>query len=218
LSPDQGRVLLRQADGPNGVKGALVLHDLDSGHQQRLPPGADGPLVYNEFAGFSPCGTRIAFSATDARGALRVYVQDLAGGPPAAIIAAEDPVRMPWNRPFSPDGRSLVLMGVDDRVFLHRLDTGEQRRLPGMCRDFRVVNWTADGLGLFVHRLFEREPQVMRYDLASGTFTPWQALSAPGHVQLPFVRKVCITPDGLTLAYAWSSMRTDLWGFSEADA
>jgi dipeptidyl aminopeptidase/acylaminoacyl peptidase len=109
LSPDGTRAIGAVKDPRIGTTD-LVLFDLDRGTSSRVTTED----IWENFPVWSPDSQRIAF-ASDPNGPPDLYVLDLAGGGPKALLWAAPGVQetVAW----SPDGRDILFMNrADDRT------------------------------------------------------------------------------------------------------
>lgn len=105
---------------------------------------AAGGVDFREPA-VSPDETQIAYARNES-GRSRVEVAEIDGSNPRALVAKEGS----WSQPaWSPDGRTLVVVGADDGVphlFLVEAAGGEPRPLTtGDAGPQRDPDWSADG-------------------------------------------------------------------------
>jgi eukaryotic-like serine/threonine-protein kinase len=152
-------------------------------------------------------GKRIVLHGREAGTGQRIFVQDVAGGPPRPL-PVEGLEEM--SRP-SQDGR-LVAAKIKGAWFLVPLDGGPPRPLGIPHRD-GAGSFTADGRGLFVVADQGSPPsgvmRVYRYDLATGKKKPWRDVvppepgGAPGSLE--------ITPDGRWYVQTYWTEETDLY-------
>jgi DNA-binding SARP family transcriptional activator len=207
MTPDQRAVILRIP----ATRSSLTVLDLHTRKARQLENDDDHPVVHNEFVSCFPDGRRIAFSATDAGGALRIYLQNLAGGRPVCFTPDEPGVRMPWNRAISPDGRSIVLMNPDEQVCLYPLVGGPARLLGNLGRDARLVSWTQTGDAFYVTITDTPPVIVWRCDVATGALTEWMTLAPRDVGPVDLVRRLRMTEDGRSYAYAFRRESSDLY-------
>jgi DNA-binding SARP family transcriptional activator len=207
MSPDQRSVILRVP----AARSSLTVLDLHTRKARQLENDDDHPVVHNEFVSFFPDGRRIAFSATDAQGALRIYLQNLTGGRPVCFTPDEPGVRMPWNRAISPDGRSIVLMSPDEQVCRYPLAGGPPVPLGDLGRDARLVSWTRAGDAFYVTVNDTPPVVVWRCDVATGALTAWMTLEPRGVGPVRQLRRLRMTEDGRCYAYAFRRETSDLY-------
>jgi eukaryotic-like serine/threonine-protein kinase len=200
LSPDQKWAL-------SGMPQPPVQFDL-------LPTGAgeSRQLTHDQinrlWARWFPDSKRILFSADEPGKGVRLYVQDVNGGP-AKVITGEG-----VNGSLiaiSPDGKQVALVGPDQKPSLLTVDSGEMRPIPGLEVGEAPIAWTSDGHSLFVYRLGEVPATVNRLDLATGRKQPWKQLVPPDVSGVTDISSVLITPDGNNYVYEYGRTLSDLY-------
>jgi eukaryotic-like serine/threonine-protein kinase len=186
----------------------LIVVPVGAGETSTLDPG---PVTQYLRAVWDGTGRRVLFAGVDKQDSLRVYVQDIAGGPPKAVTT-EGVGLAKVGRPVSPDGQRMVAIGPDEIPALYPLAGGEPVAIPGLGRDDLVLCWTTDGRGLLVAR-YESEdapPRIERVDLATGQTRPWNRSLRPPPAGLQSTR-VLVTPDGESYAYSYMRAQADLY-------
>jgi hypothetical protein len=204
LSPD-GRFTLAVLVHANPQQ--LVVTPTGAGETRTLEPGS---IVRYERAVFDPSGRRVVVSGVDAQDGVRVYVQDVSGGPPRAVTE-EGVTLAKIGRPVSPDGERVVASGPDGIPALYPLRGGEPVAIPGLGELDVALCWTPDGQELFVARYEETPPRIERVRVATGATRPWTGLqqSAPSGLQGDY--RILVTPDGRSYAYNYSRVISDLY-------
>jgi hypothetical protein len=186
----------------------LIVVPVGAGETRTLEPG---PVTQYLRAVWDSTGRRVLFAGVDTQDSLRVYVQDIAGGPPRAVTA--DGVGLAKiGRPVSTDGQRMVAIGPDEIPALYPLAGGEPTAIPGLGRDDVVLCWTTDGHGLLVAR-YESEgvpPRIERVDLATGHTRSWNRTLRPPPAGLQSTR-ILVTPDGESYAYSYLRAQSDLY-------
>ena len=146
----------------------------------------------------------------DAKDEERLYVQDLASGPPRPVTG--DGVTLhKVGRPVSPDGRRVVALGPDDVPALYALADGEPTPVPGLGANDVPLCWTADGRELMVARYAEKPPRVERVDVVSGRTRPWTRFGRSLPSGLWGQSRLLVTPDGESYAYGYARKMSDLY-------
>jgi hypothetical protein len=159
---------------------------------------------------FTPSGQQVVFAGADAQDREKLYVQDVAGGPPRAVTE-EGVTLAKFGRPVSPDGRRVAALGPDGIPALYPLGKGEPLPIAGLGDLDVPICWTPDGREVFVVRYEETPPLVERVDVTSGRARPWNGLgrSLPsGHWGQG---RILVTPDGQSYAYSHVRRMTDLY-------
>ena len=188
LSPDSEWALTQVLSNPPH----FVLVPVKAGQPKALPPGDLGRTAYGVFL---PDGSKFVFVANAPGHGSRIYLQDLAGGPPKAI--SEEGIAA--SRLFvSPDSRWIAAIGPDTRVHLYPLGGGSPTDLPASRPSDFPAGWTADGKGLYVSR--QGIPCTLDLiDVASGRRTHIRDLSGSDAGGVTSFGPVRITPDGGTM-------------------
>ncbi len=156
-------------------------------------------------------GRRVVFAGVDTQDSLRVYLQDLAGGPPRAVTP--DGVGLAKiGRPVSPDGQRVVALGPDDIPALYPLAGGEPAAIPGLRRGRRGALLDHRRARVIVARYESDDapPRIERVDLATGQTRPWNRSLRPPPAGLQSTR-VLVAPDGESYAYGYLRAQADLY-------
>jgi eukaryotic-like serine/threonine-protein kinase len=203
LSPDGRSVLtlLVQAHPQQ-----LVVVPTGAGDARTLQPG---PIVRYSRAVWDPSGRRVVIAGADASDQDRLYVQDVAGGPPTPVTG-EGVTLASLGRPVSPDGRRVVALDADVIPGLYPLQGGQPMPVPGWAGG-DVLSWTPDGRELIVGRYDETPPRIMYIDVASGRTRPWKGLRRLLPSSLLGDLRLLVTPDGESYAYGSYRRMSDLY-------
>ncbi|MET0620944.1 MAG: protein kinase, partial [Thermoanaerobaculia bacterium] len=188
LSPDSAWALTQVFSNPPH----FVLVPVKAGQPKAFPPGDLGRTAYGSFL---PDGSKFVFVANAPGRGSRIYLQDLAGGPPKAI--SEEGITA--TRLFvSPDSRWIAAIGPDTRVHLYPLGGGSATDLPASRPSDFPAGWTVDGKGLYVSQ--QGIPCTLDLiDIASGRRTHIRDLSGSDAGGVTSFGPVRITPDGGTM-------------------
>src|SRR5262249_32899307 len=122
---------------------------------------------------FLPDGKRVVFPGRSAKGALRLYVQNIDGGEPQPV--SPDGIRLAFIA-VSPDGRFVAALGRDNKTALDPLDRGAPRALPGAGAFEGVICWSADSGSLYVYRRFESPARIFKVDVTTGKRELWKTI------------------------------------------
>ncbi len=132
-------------------------------------------------------------------------MQDIHGGPPLPIT----PEGVSGTN-VSPDGRFVAAGPFGRReIHIYPIGGGEPRRVGERQPGEQVLEWTADGQGLFLGRI-GKSLNVDRIDLASWRRTPWRSFSIPDPVGAT-IWTLVLTPDGRSYAYGYARQLNDLY-------
>ncbi len=203
LSPDGSRAVTVKAGPPE----SLVVLATGAGEPRTLPAG---PLKTYLDASFFPSGDRLVILASEPGHARRVYVQDLAGGPPRAVSPEGSSVDFAGN-PVSPDGRLLAVRGADGRVVVLATEGGEARPVGGLEPGAVPLGWSLDGRGLFAWAREQLPARIVRVDLATGKSQLWKELRPLDVAGIVGISTVNLTPDGRSYAYTYDHRNAELY-------
>src|SRR5262249_38880058 len=159
-------------------------------------------------ANWLPDGKGILFAGNEPGRGSRLYVQDLAGGPPRPITA--EGVSLQWHG-VSPDGRTVAALGPDQKVVLYPFDGGAPRAIPGVNVGDEAIRWFGDGRSLFMYRRGSLPARVERVDVSTGARSLWRELSPSDPDGVTNVVRIRITPDGASCAYSYQRLLSDLY-------
>jgi len=168
LSPDDSSVLARLYGSP--PKLALI----PTGAGQARVLAAEG-LHYEECGRFLPDGKRIVFAAREEKKPARLYIQDVAGGRPAALTAEGMAATRPQCLAVAPDGEQLAALDSGGRIFLLPVRGGEPRPIPSLAPGAKPLRWSADGRTLYVGV----GSKIFRVDPVSGRKELWKEFAPP---------------------------------------
>ena len=202
---------------PDGRLVAAVRVDLAPQRLTLLPTGAGealtlaaGTLVRYDWALFLPDGRRLVLAAAAAGEPVRLWLQDLAGGPPRP--AGREPISAGHGGlALTPDGSAVAAVGPAETVRLYPLDGGESRPFPGVEAREIPIQWTPDGEALYVFQPGALPSPVTLVERATGRRTPWLELMPPDPAGILGVNRVRMTPDGKAYTYTFSRILSDLF-------
>jgi hypothetical protein len=174
----------------------LVLLPVGPGEAQTI---RDESFEYRDAAWF-PDGRRLLIEAGEGGNPSRLYVRDVAAGPPRPFT----PPGFAFDA-LSPDGTLVVARRSDGSRVLVTFDGGEAQPLNGLEPRDGVLSFSSDRKSLFL--VGRGLPlRIDRFEIATGTRTLLKeiALADPTGVDRMF--SVQITPDGA--CYCYSFMRS----------
>ena len=133
-----------------------------------LAPAGPGPVAA------SPDGTRLAFSAQDADGAIRLFVRRLDAGE-AVVLSGTDGAQYPF---WSPDSRWIAFFTREDNT-LKKIDTsgGPPVTICG-APNGKGGSWGADGVIAFAP---DADSPIHRVPAAGGDATPITEIDSTRH-------------------------------------
>jgi hypothetical protein len=221
-----GSVYLRRTDGSDpkrlGDGAALALSPDEkwaltlgpSDQYVLLPTGAGQPRALEKGpvggypAGWFPDGKRIWFNAGPT-GTARCYSQDIEGGPPRPILP--DGLRC---RVISPDGKRMVVVRKNQGLAIYSFEQAELRPLDGlpkvapMNQAGEPIRWSGDGRAIFLHGEGRANPELFRFDLASGRNERWKAFP---QIDSEGLRSILVSTDGKSIVYSFQPRLADLY-------
>jgi len=213
-------MLLRRLDGslPMRMNARLGLNEMSSdgawvlaweestatliptgvGERRTLPRG---PMDRPQSAGFFHDGKRILLGGSVADRPPRLYVQDLAGGPPRPI-SPEGIWFEGSGQCISPDDTRVVARSNGGPVIIP-VAGGEPQPIHGLLPGQMPVAWTRDGKSLFV--VVSRVGsvmRVMRFELATGKSVLWKEIRLSDPTGAHFTYGPLIVRDGEVYFYS----------------
>jgi len=203
LSPD-GKFVLASVHATNGKEERLVLLPTGAGETKTLKNGLEG----FRGGGWLPDGKRVVFMATEKGHRSRIYVQDVEGGA-ARPITPERTVLRAGMRPVSPDGKLVFGMHGAGRASLYPIEGGEALPVAGLEAGEALVQWSADGRSLYVHKFQEVPNKVLLLDPMSGTRRPWSEISPPESVSI--LPQLLFARDGKSYVYGTQRVLSELY-------
>ena len=191
---------VRPASNPQAV-----LYPTGAGEPRRLP--AEG-LNVQTGADWLPDGRRVLLTANEPGRGSRLYLQDLSGGKPRAI--SPEGYRA-FGKAVSPDGKTVAVLGPDQRIYLYPVEGGEPAAIPGLSAGESPAGWSVDGRSLYVYRQGELPAKVYLVEVATGRRQLWKMLMPSDSAGVSNITRVCPTPDGTSYAYAYIRTLSDLY-------
>jgi hypothetical protein len=188
LSRD-GQWALATRSSPNPE---LVLFPVQPGEPRRLPRTDVGAYL----AGLWVDRNRVIFVGQNGDGSVRSYIQSIEGGPAQPIADTDIFVAL-----ASPDGAELAAYGRESDTYYHLSINGEPRPpFRGLEPYDELLQWGSDQ-SLYVRSAEERQANLFRVDLATGSRRPFKSL-------LPYRGNTRVTPDGSKVVYNyWTAAR-----------
>jgi hypothetical protein len=185
----------------------LIIAPTGAGETRALQPGV---VVRYTRAVWDSSGRRVVFAGGDEQDRERVYVQDVAGGPPRAVTE-EGVTLAKIGRPVSPDGQRVAAVGPDGIPALYPLGGGEPVAIPGLGELDVPICWTPDGRELLVARYEDTPPRIERVDVRSGQTRSWDRLGRAVASGLWGQARILVAPDGESYAYSYVRLLSDLY-------
>jgi Tol biopolymer transport system component len=208
LGKGNGRAL-----SPNG-KWALAIDLAPPSHLVLLPTGVGEarPLPRHTIQEFQTAwwlgDEQVMFAGNEPGHGARIYVMDLAGGPPRAVTPEG---RLALDDAVSPDGRYVVGM-TDVEGKIYPVAGGEPRPILGLEPGEIPIGWGPDGRSLLVRSNFALVPaKVYRLDLSTGRRVLWKELGPPDLAGGRAIIGIAITPDARYYVYTYTSRLSNLY-------
>ncbi len=111
----------------------------------------------------------------------------------------------------SPDGRSVLAVGPDARLWIYPVGGGAPQPLRELSEHDIVTGWRADSHSLYVvmHHDENRTLPVSIMDIATGKRTPWKEITPSRPVEQTL--RLNVTPDGRAYAYNYLVKTSELY-------
>ena len=203
LSPDGAWVSTVTASPPMKV----VLLPTGPGEARELP-NPDAIVV--DLTRWLPDGKHLVVIGPTPKAPSRAYVQAIDGSPPKAFTPLGVEVVRWWAMPVSPDGSRVIARSPDGTIAAWPVAGGAPEPLRGVSADAVPIEWTADGKAVFVGHQTSVGWSIRRYDLASGTETPWKDIVAGDQAGLR-LSQIYMTPNGRNYVHSYSRLLVDLY-------
>jgi Tol biopolymer transport system component len=182
----------------------LIMMPVGAGESKPLTNDA----IRHERAKWFPDGKRFVFQGIEPGHKVRLYVQDLAGGSPRAITPEGV---FSYGNPISPDGKFVVGIDSDQKVWVYPVEGGEPRPVPGLDIGDAPLRWHADSRSLYVYRRGDLPAKVYRVDVSNGRKEFWKEFLPPDPAGIEVIDVGALTPDGKSYAYSYSRNLSELY-------
>jgi len=111
---------------------------------------------------------------------------------------------------LSPDAKSLVVSGPENRLFLYDLAAGKPRPVPGSNPGETCLNWDESGRGLYLISSLDLPAVIERLDLDTGRHQPWKTIK-PSDLAGAMAPRMRIAPKGDVYTYSFERLLSDLY-------
>jgi eukaryotic-like serine/threonine-protein kinase len=183
----------------------LVLMPTGAGETRTLEPGS---IESYHWASFFPGGDRLLVTANEPGRGTRLYVQEVAGGPPHPITP--EGTRAFWDA-VSPDGKRVLALSGDLTLSLYPIAGGEAVPLRGQLRGDVPIRWGADGRTVFLSRRFVSPQEIIRLRLGDGRREGLRAILPLDPAGITAIFAILATPDGRAYGYTYGRVLSDLY-------
>ncbi len=158
------------------------------------------------WARWLPDGKQIVFAGHEAGHPDRLYIQQIDSGS---------------VRPITPEGVTGILVSPDGKSLLCK-DNGKTaicsvegntppQSIQGFDDKDGIIQWTADGRGLYVYPLGEPTFKISRFDLATGRKEFFKEVIPTDRAGIFFPPSIRLTPDGKGYIYSVRRYLMDLY-------
>ena len=182
----------------------LILYPTGTGEPRRL----ERQGINYQFASFFPDGNRILIAGNEPGHAMRLYVQDLAGGK-ARPLTPEGISDL--GIPVSPDGRWAACRNPEGKLVLYPVEGGEPREISGLDPDDTPTQWGSDSHSLYVYKRAELPAKVYRVDLTTGHKEFWKEFMPADPAGVSSLAPILHTPDGKSYVYCYRRELSELY-------
>jgi len=204
LSPD-GKWALSILPAPGSP---LRLHPTGTGeHKDIAVPG----VGLEQAAAWLPDGRHIVFAGSEPSHTLRLYLQDVEGGPPRPFTPEGIVPALPGFT-ISPDGKTVAAVGPDHKAALFPIEGGGTARpIPEVGEKEFPLRFSPDGRYLYLWKRGEVPARVTRLEIESGKREAWKDLVPVDPAGVERISNVLVTPDGKGYAYCYARLLSDLF-------
>jgi WD40 repeat protein len=192
-----GQWVLATTRSPAGGGSELVL--LPSGPGSIRP--LEGPAIVSTAAAFLPDDRRAVLAGRTGGEGARLQVLDLASG--ALRPISPEGISDYFCSMVSPDGRTAFATAPDGTLTLYPVDAGDPRLVPGTSSDDVGLQWSTDGMAIFVQHGSAVPARIERVEVASGARTLWKELTPPDPAGVSTIGPVQISADGRAYVYSY---------------
>jgi eukaryotic-like serine/threonine-protein kinase len=191
ISPDAKWAITKSSKG-----GPLILVPTGAGEAKPLTHDAVSYGVVR----FLPDGKRLLASGIEAGKGARNYLIDLATGDSKPVT----PEGVSGVN-LSPDGRSTIVLGPDQKYGILPVEGGDIHPVPGLDPSHGVTGWSPDGASLYLtlRGARGRPRQLFRVDLATGKIEPWRTFGNEMSAGVSTVGWPRFSRDGSAYAYIY---------------
>jgi Tol biopolymer transport system component len=154
-----------------------------------------------------PDGRRILIVGGEKGRLRRLFVMDEAGGSPKPI----SPEEIQIGGLVSPDGRSVLALGADDRLRIYAVEGGEPRVVPGAEPGDVPVRFGDGGRSIYLARRAGLGAKFFVLDMASGRRALWKDLMPADKAGLIDLGWFLLSADGRSYVYSYRRSLSTLY-------
>jgi hypothetical protein len=167
---------------------------------------AQGIEHYGFYAHFLPDGRHLVFVGSEPGHAMRTYIEDTQGGKPRPITPEGVIATV-----VSPDGKYVAGLDADRKLTIYPVEGGTPRIVPNLAEGFVPIQWSPDGLSLYVWRPTDVPFRIYRVDIATGKEKLAKELMPADPAGVFYIRTVVLTPDAKSYAYSYRRVLSELY-------
>ena len=211
---------------PDGKWVLAMTWDEDGQQITILPTGSGQPMQlkhgeiteYKFWGSFAQDAKHVILSAREKDHGWRLYLQDLAGGEPQPFTP--EGVLLPRNlsgSAISPDGKSVIGIGPDQKYYLYPLKGGDTVPISGLNKTDQFLRWSTDGRSIYFSDQnptldkFQLPGNVYRLNLSSGQKELWKEIAPADRTGVKGISLVQLTPDGKSYFYSYPRTFSQLY-------
>jgi hypothetical protein len=198
LSPDGKQVLAETA----GANRHLVVLPVGRGESVNLPV-VD---VTHLWAAWLPGGKQFVFLGREQGHRLRLFVEDVVGGPPRSI----SPAGVGSSAALSPDGREVAAMGPDGKGYVYPTSGGLVPTFRGLTPGDTILGWSAYSRAIYIAE-GSLPVSIFRLSLASGAKTLLWKIAPADPAGVMRLRTIRVTPDGRFCFFSYRRTLSQLY-------
>ncbi len=161
---------------------------------------------YSIYARFLPDGRRLVFVGSEPGQAMRTYIEDAQGGKPRPITPEGVIATV-----VSPDGKYLAGTDIERKLTIYPVEGGTPRVVPNLADGFVPIQWSPEGLSLYVWRRTDLPIRIYRVDIATGKGRLAKELMLADPAGVFYIPTVVLTPDAKSYAYSYKRVLSELY-------
>ncbi|MDE3136115.1 MAG: protein kinase [Acidobacteriota bacterium] len=219
-------IYVRQINAPAGLRigtGRALALSLDGKQVLAETPGPDSHLVIlpvgkgqpvslpmvdvtHLWAAWLPDGKQFVFLGREQGQGLRLFIEDVAGGPPRSI----SPAGVGSSAAVSPDGRQIAVTGPDGKGYLYPTVGGLVPTFRGLTPADTIVGWSRYSAAVYVAE-GSLPASIFRLSLVSGAKTLLWQIAPADTSGVKRLRFISVTPDGHSCFFSFRRTLSQLY-------